>query len=73
MSSSELSLDAAHAAGDDWRELANRAGNGLEVSRLWSKSADRVKVSVSDAAAQPEEYERRVVGFFDRALLPRTG
>jgi hypothetical protein len=23
--------------------------------------------------AQPREYERRVIGFFDRALLPATG
>jgi hypothetical protein len=23
--------------------------------------------------AQPAEYERRIVGFFDRALLGRTG
>jgi hypothetical protein len=33
----------------DWKELASRAGDGLEVSLFWSKSADRVRVSVSDA------------------------
>lgn len=31
-----------------WRELATREGDGLQVSLLWSKSADRVKVSVLD-------------------------
>jgi hypothetical protein len=34
---------------DDWKELASRAGDGLEISLLWSRSADRVKVTVSDA------------------------
>jgi hypothetical protein len=32
----------------DWRELALREGDGLHISLLWSKSADRVKVSVLD-------------------------
>jgi hypothetical protein len=36
-------------ATSDWKELASRAGDGLEVSLFWSKSADRVRVSVSDA------------------------
>lgn len=33
---------------NDWRELATRDGDGLEISLHWSKSADRVKVSVLD-------------------------
>jgi hypothetical protein len=38
----------------DWKELASRAGDGLEISLLWSKSADRVRVTVSD-----ERFEER--------------
>ncbi len=33
---------------NDWRELAIRDGDGLEISLLWSKSADRIKVTVQD-------------------------
>jgi hypothetical protein len=32
----------------DWRELALREADGLEVSLVWSRSADRVKVTVAD-------------------------
>jgi len=32
----------------DWRELALRDGDGLQISLLWSESADSVKVSVCD-------------------------
>jgi hypothetical protein len=39
---------------DDWKELASRTGDGLEISLLWSKSADRVRVTVSD-----ERFEER--------------
>lgn len=31
-----------------WRELAVREGDGLEITLHWSKSADRVRVSVLD-------------------------
>jgi hypothetical protein len=31
-----------------WRELARRAGNGIEVALLWSSSGNRLKVAVSD-------------------------
>jgi hypothetical protein len=31
-----------------WRELASRSGDGLQISLVWSKSADRVKVTVFD-------------------------
>lgn len=32
----------------DWRELARREGDGLEITLLWSESTDRVKVAVLD-------------------------
>jgi hypothetical protein len=32
----------------EWRELAKRAGNGIEVALLWSSSTNRLKVAVSD-------------------------
>jgi hypothetical protein len=32
----------------EWRELARRAGNGIEVAVLWSSSGNRLKVAVSD-------------------------
>jgi hypothetical protein len=31
-----------------WREVARRAGNGVEVLLLWNESVDVVKVVVSD-------------------------
>lgn len=40
----------------EWRELATRQGDGLEISLLWSKSADRVKVSVLDQKRE-ESFE----------------
>jgi hypothetical protein len=46
----------AVSAGNDWRELAMREGDGIEVHLLWSKSADRVKVTVADAKFD-EEFE----------------
>jgi hypothetical protein len=33
---------------NDWQELATRTGDGLEITLFWSKSADRVRVAVSD-------------------------
>ena len=51
----------AHSAGNDWRELAIRDGDGIEVRLLWSKSADRVKVTVVDAKFD-EEFELDVAG-----------
>jgi hypothetical protein len=32
----------------DWRELARRSGNGIDVALLWSKSSNRLKLSVFD-------------------------
>jgi hypothetical protein len=46
---------------NDWTELAGRSNEGLEVSLLWSKSANRVKVAVSDAR-QNEQFEVDVAG-----------
>ena len=48
MSSAHLTIDAAPATIGDWRELASREDNGLEIRLLWSKSAERVKVAVLD-------------------------
>ena len=45
----------------DWRELAQREGDGIEVRLLWSKSADRVKVTVTDSRFD-EEFVLDVAG-----------
>ena len=45
----------------DWRELASRESDGLEVSLLWSKTADRVKVTVADSKLE-QEFELDVAG-----------
>jgi hypothetical protein len=34
---------------NDWKELAARESDGVAVSLLWSRSADRVRVVVTDA------------------------
>jgi hypothetical protein len=47
--SASHSTEAAASLRTDWRELALREGDGLEVQLLWNKSADRVKVTVADA------------------------
>jgi hypothetical protein len=44
-----------------WNELAVRENEGLAVSLLWSKSADRVKVTVADARLE-EQFEFDVAG-----------
>ena len=46
---------------NDWRELAQREGDGIEVRLLWSKSADRVKVTVADSKFD-EEFVLDVAG-----------
>jgi hypothetical protein len=33
---------------DDWNELATRGRDGLEISLHWSRSADRVRITVVD-------------------------
>ena len=48
----------ATTALNDWRELAERTGDGLEVTLLWSKSRDQVKVAVNDSKTDDEcEFE----------------
>jgi hypothetical protein len=32
----------------EWRELARRSGNGVDVALLWNKRVNLVKVAVSD-------------------------
>ena len=41
-------ITIAAPAAVDWRELARRTGDGLDVSLLWSATVDRVKVVVVD-------------------------
>jgi hypothetical protein len=45
----------------DWRELASRESDGLEVSLLWSRTADRVKVTLADSRLE-QQFELDVVG-----------
>ena len=45
----------------DWRELDTRRNDGLTISLYWSKSLDRVKVTVLSAAAD-EQLELVVAG-----------
>jgi hypothetical protein len=44
-----------------WTELAGRENEGLEISLLWSKSSNRVKVAVADAR-RDEQFEVDVAG-----------
>jgi hypothetical protein len=46
MSSAPLVIDASPTTIEDWRELASRENNGLEIRLLWSKSVERVTVTV---------------------------
>ena len=46
---------------NDWRELAVREGDGLEISLHWSKSADLVKVCVLDQRRE-ESFDIHVGG-----------
>jgi hypothetical protein len=61
MSAAHLTTDIAHVASDDWRELASRDGDGLEISLLWSKATDRVKVTVADSRLD-ESFELDIAG-----------
>jgi hypothetical protein len=57
-------MSATHtqlATARDWRELASRENDGLEVSLLWSRSANRVKVTVADLESD-EKFEFDVPG-----------
>ena len=53
MSSAHFSIDATLAP-EQWTELASRESYGVAVSLLWSKAADRVKVTVSDTKLDDE-------------------
>jgi hypothetical protein len=61
MSSAQLITDTASSTVRDWRELASREGDGLEISLRWSKSTDRVKVSVLDQRLE-ESFDIHVAG-----------
>lgn len=61
MSAAQLTTRTAVVAIDDWRELAHREGDGLEISLLWSKTADRVKVTVADSRLD-DSFELDIVG-----------
>ncbi len=61
MSASHLITDTGVTAIDDWRELASRDGDGLEISLHWSKAADRVKVTVADSRLE-ESFELDIAG-----------
>jgi hypothetical protein len=61
MSAVQLIIDTAHVTIDDWQELASRDGDGLEISLLWSKAADRVKVTVADSRLD-ESFELDIAG-----------
>ena len=53
MSGSHTSTRAL-SAGNEWRELAQREADGIEVRLLWSRSADRLKVTVTDCRFDEE-------------------
>jgi hypothetical protein len=53
MSSAHFGIEAPLAP-EQWKELAGRQSNGVAVSLLWSKAADRVKVTVSDSRLDDE-------------------
>ena len=62
LTSASLELASGEIDGtNDWTELAGRENEGLEVSLLWNKSANRVKVAVADAR-QNEQFEFDVAG-----------
>src|SRR5215210_9335340 len=61
MNSPHTTIDAALLPGGDWRELASRDNDGLEVSLLWSKSADQVRLVVADTRLEVD-FELDVSG-----------
>jgi hypothetical protein len=46
---------------NDWRELAQRTGDGLAVTLFWSKSAERIKVAVDDSKTG-NQFDLEVAG-----------
>jgi len=61
MSSAQLTIDAAPVTIGDWREVASSAGEGLEISLLWSKSAGQVNVTVLEERLR-ESFDLEVSG-----------
>jgi hypothetical protein len=47
-------ITAAPSAPADWKELAARESDGVQVTLLWSRAADRVRVVVADAGLDTE-------------------
>ncbi len=60
MSSSPFTIDAVLGL-TDWRELASRDSDGLEVSLLWNPTSDAVKVTVADSRLD-HDFELQVRG-----------
>jgi hypothetical protein len=48
MTIAQNQLEPSSCEFNDWRELAARENDGLEVTLTWSKSADQVRINVSD-------------------------
>jgi hypothetical protein len=61
MNTAEPTLNPATVTIADWRELASRTGDGLEISLLWSPSNDSVKVTVLDGRLG-ESFDLHVLG-----------
>ena len=62
LTSAGLELASGEIDGrNDWTELAGRQNEGLEVSLLWSKTANRVKVAVADTRMN-DHFEFDVAG-----------
>jgi fermentation-respiration switch protein FrsA (DUF1100 family) len=58
-----------HAKGEDLTPLYYESAGEPDNWSLWEVPGAK---HVGGLEAQPEEYERRVIGFFDRALLARS-
>ena len=54
-------IDTASVETNDWWELASREGDGLAITLLWSRAADRVKVTVADSRLD-EQFELHIAG-----------
>jgi len=68
--SASATTATARVAGTDWRALAVRNAEGIEVRLLWSRSADSVKVTVADSKLD-EEFELVVAGADELAAFNR--
>ena len=61
MCAAHTTTGTAVVATDDWRELASRDGDGLEISLLWSKATGGVKVVVTDSRLD-DSFELDIAG-----------